>query len=124
MKVYLAAMYGSKEKIKEVAAKLNGIGITVTSSWLYSTDDADDIPGAAYRDLMDVKEADAVINFTTDRSVGYVTGGRHVEFGAAWAWGKKLIIVGPKENIFHELEGIVHLQDENELLRYLKKELN
>jgi len=28
-------------------------------------------------------------------------GGRHVEFGLALAWGKRLMIVGPRENVFH-----------------------
>jgi hypothetical protein len=31
------------------------------------------------------------------------TGGRHVEFGLALAQGKRVIIVGPRENVFHYL---------------------
>jgi hypothetical protein len=31
------------------------------------------------------------------------TGGRHVEFGLALAQGKRMIMVGPRENVFHYL---------------------
>jgi hypothetical protein len=33
-------------------------------------------------------------------------GGRHVEFGAAVATGKRLIVVGHRENLFHHLPGV------------------
>ncbi len=47
--------------------------------------------------------ADAVIIFTEIPNTILATGGRHVEFGLALAQGKRVIIVGPRENVFHYL---------------------
>jgi hypothetical protein len=38
-------------------------------------------------------------------------GGRHVEFGMAYAWGKRLIVVGPREHVFHALPLVEHYPD-------------
>ena len=47
--------------------------------------------------------ADTVIIFTEIPNTILATGGRHVEFGLALAQGKRVIIVGPRENVFHYL---------------------
>jgi hypothetical protein len=47
--------------------------------------------------------ADAVIIFTEIPNTVLATGGRHVEFGLALAQGKRVIVVGPRENVFHYL---------------------
>jgi hypothetical protein len=47
--------------------------------------------------------ADAVIIFTEIPNATPATGGRHVEFGLALAQGKRVIVVGPRENVFHYL---------------------
>lgn len=117
--MYLAARYITKDKIKSYAEKLITEGHEITSSWLSPEDDQSD-GAAALRDLIDIQEADALVSFTEEPSIGYNTGGRHVEFGAAWVWGKKLIIVGPKENIFHHLEGVIQVKNFDELRDYLK----
>ena len=52
--------------------------------------------------------ADVVISFT---SVGGGKGGRHVEFGYGLGLGKKMIVVGPRENVFHTLPQIEHYED-------------
>lgn len=49
-------------------------------------------------DMTDLDAADVVVSFTT---VGGGKGGRHIEHGYAIAKGKRLAIVGPRENIFH-----------------------
>jgi nucleoside 2-deoxyribosyltransferase len=55
--------------------------------------------------LQDVLSADSIIAFTEEpRSDG--RGGRHVEFGVAVAMGKRLIVVGPRENAFHCLSEV------------------
>lgn len=59
--------------------------------------------GAA--DLADLLTADAIVSFTGDGGGG--KGGRHIEHGVAMhMWrrlepGFRLIVVGPRENIFH-----------------------
>jgi hypothetical protein len=47
--------------------------------------------------------ADAVIIFTEIPNTVLATGGRHVEFGLALAHGKRVFVVGPRENVFHYL---------------------
>ena len=47
--------------------------------------------------------ADAVIVFTEMPNSVLATGGSHVEFGLALAQGKRVIVVGPRENVFHYL---------------------
>jgi nucleoside 2-deoxyribosyltransferase len=59
--------------------------------------------GIARQDCEDLMAADAVIIFTEIPNTILATGGRHVEFGLALAQGKRVIIVGPRENVFHYL---------------------
>jgi len=54
----------------------------------------------------DVIRADCILCFTeepTEHVSWAARGGRHVEFGVALAMGKRLCVVGPRENIFHHL---------------------
>ena len=59
--------------------------------------------GIAREDCEDLMAADAVIIFTEIPNTVLATGGRHVEFGLALAQGKRVIVVGPRENVFHYL---------------------
>ena len=43
-------------------------------------------------------------------------GGRHVEFGLALAAGKRLCIVGPRENIFHFLPRVEVFRSTDDLV--------
>ncbi len=58
----------------------------------------------AHVDLDDLRAADTVISFTSEGGGG--KGGRHIEFGLALGLGKRLVIVGPRENVFHTLPDI------------------
>lgn len=113
MKIYLAGRYGRREQLKQVREVLQKRGHVVTSRWLdtdWETPDGRATTSAPpeYRekycliDLEDVMAADVVINFTeaSDSTAGK-RGGRHVEFGVAIAAGKRLIVIGHRENIFH-----------------------
>ena len=55
----------------------------------------------AEMDRDDVLRADALVLFTEEGERS--NGGRHVEFGLALATGKSIIVVGPKEHLFHRL---------------------
>lgn len=54
-------------------------------------------------DWQDVTSAELVINFTEPPRSSANRGGRHVEYGIALALGKRVIVVGHRENIFHWL---------------------
>jgi hypothetical protein len=106
MKIYLAARYDRRWEMLGVAATLARAGHEVTSRWIEGGrgDDPAIIP--AVEDLIHLSQADCLVSFTEDpnRSVPWAArGGRHVEFGVALATGKRLCLVGPRENIFHHL---------------------
>lgn len=114
MKIYLAARYSRRDQLRSVADELRRLGHTITSRWLETEwvnrpSDSCAAP-PEYRetyatvDMEDVRAADCVISFTEAPGDGS-RGGRHVEFGLAVAWGKRLIVVGHRENLFHHLPG-------------------
>lgn len=57
----------------------------------------------AMDDWEDVTSAHLVINFTEPPRSNASRGGRHVEFGIALSRGARVIVVGPRENLFHWL---------------------
>lgn len=131
MKVYIAARYGQKEEMKQVAALLRDKGIEITSSWLQEPHAAgttmdmvscEELCSYAQRDLEDIEEADAVILFTVDPLIPTVRGGRHVETGYCICLKKPLFIVGPRENIFHHLPQVRQFSDIASMLKDLLKE--
>ena len=110
MKVYLAGRYRRLDEIRRCADDLRESGHQVTSRWVLERHTA---PGPldhpswaalAQNDVDDTLAADAVISFTeAERGGG---GGRQVEFGMGLALGKRLILVGPREHLFHTLPGV------------------
>ena len=119
MNFYLAARYDRMPEMVEVADRLRGIGHEVTSRWIrgFGNPDAD----TALYDLTDVVIADALVLFTEDPTANVpfaARGGRHVEFGYALRAGKKLYLVGPRENIFHELPDVLAFDDVDEMLHH------
>ena len=119
MKLYLAAHYARRDELKEYARAFESAGHQVTSRWLTSEqvdaihETTTSIPiearGAAQEDYDDLAQADVLVSFTDPPRKGATTrGGRHVEFGLAMAWNKTLILIGPRENIFHCLPQVKH----------------
>lgn len=102
MKIYIAA--SSVEHARALAKKLTAAGHEVTSSWIKTgftpRGSHQDVERAqeAKRDLMDVTAADALVLLSDEENV---PGGKHVEFGYAIALGKKVYVIGRRENIFH-----------------------
>lgn len=117
-KVYLAARYSRHDEMQGVRDVLSAaFGIEVTSRWIdCHTDVVGDFTSSftpeflaehpekcaplGQHDIDDLLAADTCISFT---SGGGGKGGRHVEFGVALALGLRLIVVGPREHIFHTL---------------------
>lgn len=121
MKVYLAARYSLNPRLREFAAYLRARGEEVTSRWINGSHEINDHPSdkarqrLAEEDMQDLIDADVMISFSEPPlTATRARGGRHVEFGLAIAWGKRIIVVGPKENVFHYLPGIEHVYNEVE----------
>lgn len=101
--LYLAARYERRLEIQRYALLLKHWGVTVTSRWLFQEQTQEE---GCIVDLEDVLAADTLLFFSEDPTGGWPRGGRHVEFGIAVAAKKQIIIIGQKENIFHNLPGI------------------
>lgn len=116
MRFYLASRYGRRDELRGYAEELQALGHEVTSRWLWEgdegvTDDGGTLRGsdealhrAAQRDIEDIDRSDGQVFFTEDPQSHFGRGGRHVEFGFALAASRgPMIIVGPRENLFHYL---------------------
>jgi hypothetical protein len=80
--------------------------------------DPDSLSHYGIADLQDILAADTVISFT---EVGGGKGGRHVEFGYALALGKHMILVGPREHIFHTHPAVEHYADWTHLVMAMSR---
>lgn len=117
-RVYIAAPFQLRDRAQALMTRLEANGFPVTSRWL-RIDDMPDTDDAARLDLQDIDEADALVLLNAEdwRTAG--TGGRHTEFGYAYAKDKDLCVVGVRTNVFHHLTA-VHVVDEPELLPRLR----
>ena len=129
MKFYLAAAFERKKEAQALATEIESQGHICVASWLKpgaeeELNREDETGGLALQraksdimikaefikiaqvDYEDIQECEWFIclSETEDTTVSR-RGGRHVEYGYADAWDKGIIIVGPKENIFHYRDG-------------------
>lgn len=125
--VYLAARYSRNAEMRGVRdALVAAFGMEVTSRWIdlhpdivgEFGGDLSESQGSAslngspekcavlgQHDLADLDRADWVVSFT---GTGGRRGGRHVQFGYALARSKRLMVVGPREHVFHTLPEVEH----------------
>lgn len=127
MRYYFAGAYARRAELAGYVPRLQAVrfGSVVVSRWLFLDQTGEDAgfsagglttPGAvtrawsyAQRDLEDLSVCDAIVSFTGEGA----RGGRHVEHGAAIVYrtehpwlGRaaepfRLIVVGPREHVFH-----------------------
>jgi nucleoside 2-deoxyribosyltransferase len=120
MNIYLAATYGQMLEMRDVAAVLRAAGHTVTARWIDGVEEDMSKQQAALMDLADIDFADVVISYSLAEKHMHIGGGRHFEFGYAYATQKRNIIVGPKgEHIFHWLPSIEHFPTLEEAMKAL-----
>lgn len=106
---YLAGRYARRQELRAVAEELQELGHAVTSRWLFVDASLPDrlLPRGgrpaeiAEMDFDDVKRADVCLAFTEPANGPQGRGGRHVELGIALALGQRVVVVGPREHIFH-----------------------
>ena len=124
--VYLASAFCRAEEMRAVRDRLTTIGHHVTSTWHdieggqakeksfdYRLDtDTEWCASFAQVDLDCMSAADTVISFTG----GGGRGGRHVEFGYGLAHNQRLIVVGPREHVFHCLSCVDVYSDVDAML--------
>lgn len=116
MRIYLAARYSRHLELQNMSAVLTALGHVVTSRWILGnhqmpecavgTPDEERIRQQfAAEDLDDLRAAECCISFTEEPRAA-TRGGRHTEFGIALERGQKLIVVGPREHVFHWLPAV------------------
>ncbi len=106
-RVYLASRYSRRLEMLGLAQRLGEAGHEVTSRWIHGLHDTLPEVRCAIDDLDDIRASDLLVLFTEKPEAGYMSGGRHVEYGYAIGCGVRTIVVGPKENVFHFLPGTV-----------------
>lgn len=116
VKIYLAARYSRYPEMQNYKKILEDLGYTVTSRWIDGhhnivngvSEEAAEIKRIqlAFEDLNDLLSSQCLICFTEIPRTTNTRGGRHVEFGIALAMRMSIIIIGPKETIFHTLPSI------------------
>src|ERR1700686_2476063 len=112
-RISLAARYSRHVELSGYAAELKPLGYEVTSRWIQGRDshldDAADVGvkrELAVRDIEDLLRADMCLSFTEAAGALASRGGRHVEFGMAYAKGMASWVVGHRENVFHCLDRV------------------
>jgi len=134
-KYYIAARYSRREEMCEYAHALRDIGGVVVCRWLLGTHQLH--PGAenldvenhpehgtsmeaapfAADDVEDVAASDTIVFFSEPPESYAKRGGRHVEFGMALVQGKRLVVIGPRENVFHCLPQVERHNTWSDFLR-------
>jgi hypothetical protein len=102
---YVAASAARQSEARVIAAGLEERGARVKARWLAVANvnygragEEQEFPSHAQYDMNDVIMADEVVCLSGDV---YSKGGRHSEIGAAIALGKKVWLIGPREQVFH-----------------------
>jgi hypothetical protein len=124
MRIYIAARFDRSSEMLDVGVGLARAGHFVTSRWIHGRQGAPDLV-SAIEDIEDLADADCLVSFTEYPTQGVAwaaRGGRHVEFGVALATGKRLCVVGPRENIFHHLPRVEVHRSVAELIEALAHE--
>lgn len=100
-KLYLAARFADQAMMRVVGDYLTGLDFVITARWVYGGEAGLSRAGCALMDIEDVDAADTVVSFTQPERSYNIGGGRHTELGYALAKGKRLVVIGPREQIFH-----------------------
>jgi nucleoside 2-deoxyribosyltransferase len=113
--VYLAAPWIKREEARSVRDQLVAAGFKVNSRWLGMPEQPPDyaegkpsegLSTRAKQDVEDVLAADVTLVLNLEKSEG-----KAVETGLAIAWGKLVIVVGKRTNIFHWFRDVVMTPD-------------
>jgi hypothetical protein len=119
-RIYIAARYGRRAQANALRVVLERIGHVVTARWVTGDHQGAEDARAALEDIQDLDAADTLVALSETGEVpGQARGGRHVEFGYALAQGKRVIVLGPRENVFHHLPGVEVVANVDDLVRAL-----
>lgn len=119
-RVYIASRFARRDEMRAIARELEAMGFEVTSRWLESTAGLSPTelePGRlgaklAAMDFEDLRRSQLCLAFTEHAEHPRPgRGGRHTELGIALGLGLKVVLVGPREHVFHALPAIQNFPD-------------
>lgn len=117
-KVYLAGRYSRREELWDYAQLLESMGYEVTSRWLHGEEDGKTKEEIAIMDYFDCIAADIILSFTESPDVKHAQGARHAEFMLGYERGKRCVLIGPREIIFHHMPNIEQYNTIYEFVAY------
>jgi hypothetical protein len=124
MRVYLASRWSRIKEMRIVACRLQDLGHEVRSRWIWRVEpnvsnlDSPDAERVAAEDLEDIRESNCLILFAEPPRTA-TRAGRMVEFGYGLAQGKRLVVIGGRENVFTCLPQIEHFASFHDFDRFL-----
>lgn len=126
MKIYIAASFLRINEARRLRERLIAAGHIVTSRWIdaegATTEYVHSDPAMAQyalKDCEDVYEGEALVCITGDAPEQRTRGGKHSEFGGALFIGKRIFLLGPREQIFHWHPAVRVAATEKELIALL-----
>lgn len=128
MRIYVAAQFETAGDVRNLAKKITEARHQVVSTW-HQVSDKNETRQDAWtdraisfccRDIIDLNRADTIL-FISQGDGSKSKGGRHFELGYAAAQGKRLLMIGPAENVFHAIPHIRHFDDEESFLTWLRQ---
>ena len=127
-RIALIARLGRRPEMREIAKRLEKMGHVMCSSWVRNDDEDEGMDflekvGAAITNANDLESAGVAIAFTERPPMppGSERGGRHADFGYALVVCKRVIVVGPRENIAYWHPKVEQVGTVAELLTLLRE---
>lgn len=99
--IYIAAPFQLRTVAMVLLERLEYEGYTVTSDWLRGPVLSDEQAVTQLDHLGDIDRSDALVLLNPSEWADAGTGGRHTEFGYAFARRKDLFVVGARTQVFH-----------------------
>ncbi len=106
-KIYIATLYSERLLAMAFADQLKAAGHEIVSSWVYGGEEGKTREEIAVLDYNDVKRCTTLILITKPHGEKHSGGGRHVEFGMAYALGRRCMIIGEQEHVFCYLPNVI-----------------
>ena len=113
MRIYTAARFSRIKEVRAYCARLVDLDHQITSNWVYRTDEnledlySAEAPVIAAQDIEDVLSANCLILFSDPPRSTNSRSGKEVEFGIGIGTERhRLILCGPRSNIFHAYDGV------------------
>lgn len=131
MRVYLAAAFALKDTIRARSEELSALGVTPTSRWVYEKVPSNTTLGevsedylvrTAQDDIEDIQDCNILAVVTQDPTVPRLRAGAIFEAGYAYGLGKRVISVGPRENIFFYRPDVLNFPDWDTAREWLVQE--